>query len=105
MEGSCDCGTVRVTLPDVPEVINACPCAYCVRVGARWAYFPRGSVGITGRTEAYRRATRTIEFRRCAVCGGLTHWIDPDGRVKHMGVNMRNFDPDAVAGIAVVVDP
>lgn len=104
LSGRCDCGAVSITIPHLPENMNACPCAYCSTVGALWGYFSRGSVTIEGRTDTYQRASRILEFHRCATCGVVTHWIDPEGRVPHMGTNMRNFDAEMIAGVPVVVD-
>ena len=105
IKGRCDCGAVSVTIPDLPENMNACPCNFCSRVGARWGYFAFGTVVVDGGTDTYQRASRTIEFHRCRVCGVVTHWIDPDGRIPHMGANMQNFDPDIIATVPVVVEP
>ena len=96
VEGRCDCGAVTVRVPGVPDRINACPCDYCRRVGARWAYYPAGDLAVEGGTVPYRRAARVIEFHRCGVCGVVTHWADPNGRIERCGVNMANFDEDAI---------
>jgi hypothetical protein len=105
MEGRCDCGGVTITVPGLPETVNACPCAFCRRVGGLWGYYPRAAVSATGETHVYRRASRVIEFHRCAVCGVLTHWIEPEGFLPHMGVHMKNFDPAIIADVPVVVEP
>jgi hypothetical protein len=105
MKGHCDCGSVVVTIPELPNEINACPCSFCNRAGAQWGYFPAGTVDVKGETEAYCRASRTIEFHRCAICGILTHWQTNDRRIRHTGVNMRNFDPEVIATITVVANP
>ncbi len=86
--------------------MNACPCDYCRRVGARWGYFSHDAVGIDGRTDVHVRATRSVEFHRCAACGVATHWQFP-GRPAgtRMGVNMTNFDTALTAAVPVVVDP
>lgn len=105
MDGRCDCGRVTITIPSLPEIINACPCDFCRRVGAHWGYYPSGSVTVTGETHAYRRGARIVELHRCADCGVLTHWIDPESRVVHMGVHMKNFHPATTADVPVVIDP
>ncbi|WP_456236424.1 GFA family protein [Frigidibacter oleivorans] len=105
VEGRCDCGEVSVTIPDLPADMNACPCDFCSRFGALWGYFPHGSAVVAGDTTPYRRASRMIEFHRCVRCGVVTHWIDPDGHLPHMGVNMRNFDSDVIGAVPVVVEP
>ncbi len=105
LTGKCDCGAVTVRVPKLPQTINACPCDYCSRVGARWGYLPTGSATIEGTTVTYRRGSKTIEFHRCRECGVITHWIDPTGFIRHMGVHMINFDQDILSDIPVVVDP
>jgi hypothetical protein len=35
----------------------------------------------------------------------ITHWIDPKGDIRHMGVHMGNFDQGILSDIPVVVDP
>lgn len=105
VRGKCDCGRVTISVPELPQKINACPCDYCSRVGARWGYFPTGSVAIEGTTETYRRSSKTLDFHRCRECGVITHWIEPTGRIRHMGVHMANFDQGILADIPVVIDP
>ena len=106
LTGTCDCGAVSVTVPSRPDRINACPCDYCRRVGARWGYYDEGQAVITGQTHRYDRATRSVDFHRCARCGTLTHWIGKTpGRIPHMGVHMENFDPADLEEIPVVIDP
>ena len=102
LEGRCDCGAVTVRVPTAPHRINACPCDYCRRVGARWAYYPAEDLTVRGGTVPYRRAARVIEFHRCGVCGVVTHWADPVGKMKNVGVNTALMPPDAVEGIPVV---
>jgi hypothetical protein len=60
---------------------------------------------IEGTTVTYRRNSKTIDFHRCGDCGVITHWIDPTGGIRHMGVHMANFDQGMLADIPVVVDP
>jgi hypothetical protein len=105
MDGKCDCGSVLITIPKLPVEINACPCSFCTRVGAHWGYFPAGTIAVKGATQIYRRASRIIEFHRCTNCGVITHWQDLSGRVPHMGVHMKNFDPVLTSAIPVVADP
>ena len=105
MRGQCDCGNVTVTIPELPPEMNACPCEFCSRVGARWGYFKRDTVQVDGKTDVYRRATRTIEFHRCSICGVVTHWHEPKGRLPHMGVQMLNFDRVVIAEIPIVIEP
>ena len=104
LEGRCDCGAVTIRVPIAPDRINACPCDYCRRAGARWAYYPAETVIVEGGTVPYRRAARALEFHRCGVCGIVTHWADPLGKLDKVGVNTVVFDPDLVAGVAVVAE-
>lgn len=105
LTGRCDCGAVRISIPSVPDRINACPCDYCRRIGARWGYFPAGSVAIEGATHRYDRVDRIIDFHRCATCGTPTHWTGKaaTGRPAQMGVHMQNFDQAALRDVPVVV--
>ncbi|MGB3554858.1 MAG: hypothetical protein WBA25_09480, partial [Jannaschia sp.] len=79
-----------MTVPGPPDRINACPCDYCRRIGARWGYYEAKTVTVEGPTASYRRADRIIAFYRCTECGVLTHWGDPDGRIPKVGVHMEN---------------
>jgi len=105
LSGKCDCGKVTISIPELPQEINKCPCDYCSRVVARWGYFAAGTTAVKGATDTYRRSSNTIEFHRCCECGVVTHWIDPTGGVRHMGVHMANFDQSILAVIPIVVAP
>ena len=105
LEGRCDCGAVRVVVPGTPDRINACPCDFCRRTGARWSYYPADAVAIQGGTVPYRRAARVIEFHRCGVCGVLTHWADPLGKLENVGVNTAILGPSVLEGVPVVSEP
>jgi len=88
---------VRLEVPGRPESLLNCNCSLCRRVGGLWAYYPWGSVRITGHpqhTEAYVWGDKTLRTVRCRHCGVVTHWepLQPEPGQKH-GVNMRNFDP------------
>ena len=105
VEARCDCGAVTVRVPEAPARINACPCGYCRRVGARWAYYPADDLAVEGGTVPYRRAARVIEFHRCGVCGVVTHWADPAGRMKNVGVNTALMEAELLSGVPVVAEP
>ena len=106
LHGRCDCDAVTITLERRPERINPCACDYCRRAGARWGYVDGAEVRIEGATVPYRRAARAIEFRRCELCGVLTHWQWPGRPVdRSVGINMANMEPDALAGIPVAAHP
>ena len=103
MTGSCHCGAVEVTLASKPEYINLCDCSLCSKTGGAWGYFTVAEVEVTGATKGYRRADRkkpACEMQFCPTCGTTTHWhltehVDGD----RVGVNMRIFTPQQVAGI------
>ncbi len=101
LTGRCDCEAVTITVPNLPVRLTDCPCNYCIRTGVRWAYYPKDSISVTGPTQSYRRAARRLAFHRCAACGVLTHWWPKTIDWKNAGVNMRNFDSSALAGIPI----
>ena len=105
LEGRCDCGAVTVRVPKLPERINVCSCTYCRRVGARWAYYPAGYLSVEGGTVPYRRAARVVEFHRCGVCGVVTHWSDPAGQMRNVGVNTALMEPEALSDVPLVTEP
>lgn len=92
IEAICDCGAVRLEVSEPPAEINDCQCAWCQRLGALWAYYPKEQVRIVGAADAtivYQRAARRLEFHRCRVCGLTTHWVNTDPTRPLMGVNSR----------------
>lgn len=92
MQGSCHCGTVRLTVPGKPEEVVACHCSLCSRRGMLWAYYPEPEVAVDGYTEAYVWGDRTICFNHCPNCGCTTHWSCLNGDRGRMGVNARLLD-------------
>ncbi len=101
LEGSCDCGAVRIELDQTPEEVTDCNCGVCRRYGARWSYFSQKVVRITppGATTIHLRNKRILEFHFCTTCGCVTHWIAVDKRHERMGVNMRLFAPELLASL------
>ena len=104
-QGSCHCGSVRLSLPSTPEVATDCNCSLCRRIGGPWVYFKFGTVAITGHPEAtseYVQGDKTMRTIRCKTCGCVTHWepVEPSADSKH-GINLANFSPDLVASIRV----
>ena len=96
--GSCHCGAVRITVAEAPVIVTSCNCSICRRLGTLWAYYSPSQVTVThapGATDAYSWDDKSIAFRRCAICGCITHWQDirsePEDR---MGVNARLLDID-----------
>lgn len=100
LTGSCHCGAVRIDVPGPPEALTLCNCSICRRYGALWAYYPIDAVRIIGHpqhTSGYIWGDKTLNSLHCSHCGCVTHWEPlqpgPDGK---LGINMRNFDPDAI---------
>lgn len=106
--GTCHCGAVRITLPRRPDYINDCNCTLCTTLGALWCYFPVAEVRIEaapGAIAAYVRADldeNWLSTHHCTTCGTTTHWAPLPGRsLDRMGVNVRMFDEEAMAGVEV----
>ena len=108
--GSCHCGRVTIALDRAPDEVTDCNCSSCTKHGARWAYFAPSEVRIDGATTGYRRADTKVpatELNFCAHCGCTTHWEPTEAYVRHagpavrIGVNMRLFDEQLLAGVAV----
>lgn len=105
LEGACHCGAVRLRLPSLPESAIKCNCSLCRRVGGLWAYYPFGSVSMTGHPEHtvdYVWGDKTLRTVRCKHCGCVTHWepIDGEHGARH-GVNLSNFDRRLVESVKI----
>ncbi|NVJ59345.1 MAG: GFA family protein [Gammaproteobacteria bacterium] len=103
--GSCHCGSIRITLPSLPETATSCNCSLCRRTGAILAYYELGKVLIEGHpenTESYVCGDKTLKNFRCKTCGVLTHWepIGASPGARH-GVNLRNFEPQLLTAVKV----
>ncbi|WMS41143.1 aldehyde-activating protein [Acuticoccus sp. MNP-M23] len=110
MTGQCLCGAVRVTIESKPEFIHDCNCNLCRKSGGAWGYFATGMVAVAGNTASFLRrdkANAAAEVHSCTTCGSTTHWSFSDAfraenaSVDLMGVNMRIFDPQELAGVEV----
>jgi hypothetical protein len=104
LEGSCDCGAVRIELAVTPTEVTDCNCGICRRYGARWSYFNPVTVQIIppeGATTIHKRAARKLEFHFCKACGCVIHWCVPHKEYPRMGVNMRMFAPELLASLKV----
>ena len=103
LSATCHCGAVRVEIPELPKEITNCNCSICRRLGTLWAYYVVGRVKIYGhpeKTEAYVQGDKTLRIVRCKSCGCTTHWEPLDVKPKSkMGVNVRNFDPEAIGSV------
>jgi len=108
MLATCVCGAVSVRIDDLPTHINDCNCTLCRKSGGAWGYFAAQSVGIEGPTTSVTRRDMerpAVELHFCGECGTTTHWALTDAyKAEHpdadtMGMNMRLFDPDKLAGV------
>jgi hypothetical protein len=105
IEAVCDCGAVRLEVAQAPERVNDCPCSWCQRLGALWAYYPKEQVRLVCEPEAtqvYLRGPKRLEFHSCKVCGLTTHWASVDGTRRTMGVNARLMPREVRAAARVV---
>lgn len=102
LSASCHCGAVVLKIARKPRSLTECNCSICRRYAARWAYYTRKSVRVTGATETYRWGDESIEFHRCRDCGCVTHYVgvgrSADGR---LAVNARMLEPRDVADLVV----
>ena len=101
LDGQCDCGAVRIKVPQIPARLTECPCDFCRSTGVLWGYYPRDIISVTGETDSYRRAARRLAFHRCAICGVLIQWTAETVDWINSGVNMRNFNPASLAHLPV----
>lgn len=106
--GTCHCGAVRISIPRTPDGITQCNCTLCTKTGMRCCYFKPDEVQVEaapGATTAYVRADLDetwLATHHCTTCGVITHWTGLPGRgLDKMGVNVRLFGEDVVAGVAV----
>jgi hypothetical protein len=105
LKGTCHCGAVTVELPSAPDKATSCNCSMCRRIAGVWAYYPFGTVRITGHpenTQEYVQGDKTLRTIRCATCGCVTHWepVNREAGARH-GVNLRNFDPKLLESVHV----
>jgi len=105
LSATCHCGAVRVEIPVPPEEVTNCNCSICRRLGGLWAYYKVDEVKVIGHpenTDGYIQGDKTLRTVRCKTCGCTTHWEPLDREVhKQMGVNIRNFDPQAIGNVRI----
>ena len=102
LSATCHCGAVRVEVPRRPRQLTNCNCSICRRYGTLWTYYPCAQVQVSGETTDYVWGDGTLRFARCSTCGCVMYWSplgSHEGR--RMGVNMRNFDPEAVGAVRI----
>ncbi len=105
LTATCHCGAVRVEIARRPRRVTNCNCSICRRYGTLWAYYKGADVRIAaapGALAEYVWGDRSLRFVRCRRCGCVTHWepIRPTASSR-MGVNVRNFDPDALGPVRI----
>src|SRR3954467_15398097 len=98
--GSCNCGSVRWQLNEMPEAATACNCTACRRYGVLWAYgFEGEGISVSGTSKAYVRG-EALGFHFCPNCGCVAYWRslvpDAQGR-RRIAVNLRLTEPDPIA--------
>ena len=109
LTATCHCGAVSIRVAVKPEYINECNCSLCSKHGVWWGYYPVADVTVSGATTGYSRTDRTDQavcLHFCGSCGCTTHWTltsafaaqHPE-EANRMGVNMRLFARDALAGV------
>lgn len=102
VEGTCECGAVRVQVVTAPETVGDCNCAICRRYGVLWAYYAANQVRVSGDTTIYLRGKRQTAFHHCVVCRCLTHWSAVDKSRNRIGVNARLMPPEVLRRAKVV---
>ena len=105
LKATCHCGAVCVEVPRRPRSLTECICSICRRYGTRWAYYKASQVRVVaarGATASYAWGERWLRFVRCATCGCVMLWERVRrGGADRMGVNARNFEPEAIASVRV----
>jgi hypothetical protein len=102
VEGTCNCGAVKLSVARAPTELTSCNCSICRRLGTLWAYYTPGDARLTGSTATYQWGDKTIDFHHCPTCGCTTHWSPRPGRdAARMGINARLLAPEVVASARV----
>lgn len=105
IEATCHCGAVRIELAARPDVLKACNCSLCRRIGGPWVYYHPKQVSFTrgaGTTVAYIQGDRTLAMHHCPTCGCVTHWESTDNEnADRMGINAGLIDPEEIKDLPV----
>jgi hypothetical protein len=104
LTATCHCGAVKVEVPRKPRTLTSCNCSLCVRYGALWAYYRRGTTRVLaarGATEHYSWGPKNIRFVRCKTCGCVTHYERTSKKAQWGAVNARGFPLDVLDSIRV----
>ncbi len=104
MDGSCHCGTVRISVPSAPTEVTQCHCSICRRYGGLWAYYPVAQVTLTGPTATYSWGRKHIAYHRCQVCGCVMAWRAFHEGYPESGVNARMLDGLHLAQVTHIVE-
>ncbi len=82
IRAACHCEAVKFEIAEPPEWVLDCNCTLCRRYGALWTYFrePGGQERLLlkpdpAATDAYTWIDGDLAFRRCKVCGCVTHIV------------------------------
>lgn len=101
---TCHCGAIAISIPRAPERITNCNCSICRRYGALWGYFDASEVrseAPPGASHEYTWGRKALALVRCATCGRVTHWRPLERDIRHVGVNIRLFEPEAIGPVRV----
>lgn len=105
IKGSCHCGNIQLSIPELTETATSCNCSICSRYGAIWGYFDESEVEVTVGSfgiHSYCHGDRSINFNRCSQCGCMTHYTmvekEPDSK---LAVNYRMFPSDLTAQLHI----
>ncbi len=105
---SCTCGQLAVSASADPDVVIACNCRACQKIGgspfATVAYFRTADLTFEGTATSYARGTdagRTLEMSFCPVCGSTVYWTT-GMRPDHTGVTVGTFDTARLTPTRVV---
>jgi hypothetical protein len=104
VQGSCHCGAIHLEVDAAPVTVTDCNCSICRRYGVLWAYYEASQVRVSaaaGAEASYQWGDKTIEFRRCKVCGCVTRWTPIDPARTRTGVNARLLDLAVLAAARV----
>jgi hypothetical protein len=105
LQGSCHCGAVQLTLPNIPSRATECNCSICRRLGAIWGIFGWMTVDVRAADDMlveYVWGERTLRTMRCRGCGCATHWEPLSAKDGGWhGVNLRMFPPELIQQVRV----
>lgn len=105
IQAQCHCGNIQLTIPHVTETGTRCNCSICSRYATIRGYFKEKEVKVSVgeyNMDSYIHGDKMIDFKRCAKCGCITHYISttpgPDSTV---AVNYRLFGESLLQKVKV----